>query len=208
MGYKTVKFAEFDQRVTEYWHPSDFDQAALSRELSEIEQGWNGQGFVKLAFDDETWVLTGIFHRVANGEQVVWETGESPAAVIAAQNGQAAAPAPVAPASWDEMWQTYNGWPEYQQYAASRYMQENTDFLNAVTAYRAAPSAEAAAQIRAQFVGSAAPQQINISSVTQDGIEARDDGGADIFDEAEAEVIGPLRDDWAGFESWYAATYG
>jgi hypothetical protein len=204
MGYKTVKFDEFDQRLLQYWLPSDFDPATVSGEVAAIAEGWNGQGFVRLQFDDATQVLTQVDHRLESGAyQEVWATGMDPVAALA--EAQRAARVATAPATFADMWQTYNGWDEYVQYAASRYMSENTNFLLAVEAYRQAPSVPAQLELYARFIPEGAPEQVNIDSSEVAAIEARADGGADVFDAAQHTIMQMLSGDFANFLAWYGA---
>jgi hypothetical protein len=42
-GYKTVRFDEFDQRILQYWLPSDFEPATVSGEVAGVAAGWNAQ---------------------------------------------------------------------------------------------------------------------------------------------------------------------
>jgi hypothetical protein len=146
---------------------------------------------------------------VSAGERVLFRTAQTPQDVLVA-HGQVAAPQADAgiPATFDEMWTTAQGWDVYQEYAASRFMDENTNFINAVEAYRAAPSVEAMNANKAQYIGSRAVTQVNISGAIEAAIDERDDGAADVFDAAEVEVIDPLRGDWKGFQKWYAQNYG
>jgi hypothetical protein len=200
MGSKTVKFDEFDDRVQQYWLPSDFDLATVSREVADVAAGWNGQGFIRLDFDDATQVLTQVNHRLENGAyQEIWATGEDPATVVA--RAQRAADRP---ASWDEMWQTYKGWNEFCRYAAEQAFDEATNFANAVAAYRQSPSVQAQLDIYGRFIVTGAPEQVTLDNAELiERIEARTDGGADVFDEAETEVVGMLRGRFAGFLVWY-----
>ena len=195
MGSKTVKFDEFDARVQQYWLPSDFDFATVSGEVAGIQQGWNGQGFIRLDFDDATQVLTGVFHRVGEGVQVVWETGEQPSAVVRQANR---------PNSWDEMWQTWKGWNEFCAYAETVHMSEATNFLNAVAQYRQSPGVPAQLEIYSRFIAPEAPEQVTLDNQPLiEAIEQRTDGGADVFDDAEREVVEMLRGRFAGFQAWY-----
>jgi hypothetical protein len=204
MGYKTVRFDEFDQRILQYWMPSDFDPATVSGEVAAIAAGWNGQGFVRLCFDDSTLVLTQVDHRLESGAyQEVWATGEEPAAALAA--AQQAARAATAPQSFMDMWQTYNGWDDYVAYATSRYMTESVNFLLAVEQYRQAPGTPAQLAVYERFIPEGAPEQVNIDSSTVAAIEARTDGGADVFDAAQHEIMQMLSGDFAGFLTWYKA---
>jgi hypothetical protein len=200
MGSKTVRFDEFDTRVQQYWLPSDFDLATVSGEVAEIAAGWNGQGFVRLDFDDATQVLTQVNHRLENGAyQEVWATGEDPATALAR-----AQRADNRPASWEEMWQTYKGWTEFCQYAAEQQFAETTDFCNAVAAYRQAPSLQAQLELYARFVMPGSPEQVTLDNAALvEEIENRTDGGADVFDGAETEAVGMLRGRFNGFLVWY-----
>lgn len=203
MGSKTVRFEEFDQRVQEYWHPSDYDAATVSAEVAEIAQGWRGQGFVRLVFDDATLVLTEVQHRMENGSyQRVWETADDPATALAGAQG--AARAENRPASWDEMWTTWKGWDEFCRYAEQTHSSENTNFLLAVHEYRQSPSVPAQLDIYGRFIVAGAPEQVTLDNAELvSEIENRADGGADVFDAAEQEVIGMLRGQFAGFLTWY-----
>jgi hypothetical protein len=202
MGSKTVKFDEFDDRVQQYWLPTDFDFATVSGEVAEIAAGWNGQGFIRLDFDDATQVLTQVNHRLENGAyQEVWATGEDPATVPARVQRAA-----NRPASWDEMWQTYKGWNEFCQYAIAQQFAETTDFCNAVAAYRQAPNVQAQLEIYGRFIMAGSPEQVTIDNAEiVSAIENRTDGGADVFDAAENEAVGMLRGRFAGFLTWYDA---
>src|SRR4051812_4761284 len=129
MGYKTIKFDEYDTRVQEYWLPSHYDGPTASGTLGSLADRFAG-GFVRLTFDDNSQVLTAVEYRFANGSyQSVWATAEDPGTVVARAQRQG-----NRPASWEEMWQTYKGWDEFCQYAASVHAGEATDFLNAVAA--------------------------------------------------------------------------
>jgi hypothetical protein len=204
VGYKTVRFDEFDQRILQYWLPSDFDPATVSGEVAAIAEGWGGQGFVRLAFDDATLVLIQVDHRLESGAyQEVWATGEEPAAALAA--AQQAARAATAPQSFMDMWQTYNGWDEYLVYAAERYVTENTDFLVAVEQYRQAPGIPAQLELYARFIAPGAAEQVNIDAGAVADIEARADGGADVFDAAQQTIMQMLSGDFANFLAWYRA---
>jgi hypothetical protein len=199
-----VRFDEFDQRILQYWMPSDFDPATVSGEVAAIAEGWNGQGFVRLQFDDPTLVLTQVDHRLESGAyQEIWATGEDPAAALAA--AQQAARAATAPATFLDMWQTYNGWNEYLAYAEQRYLTENTNFLVAVEAYRQAPSVPAQIELYARFIPEGAPEQVNIDSSEVAVIEARADGGGDVFDGAQQTIMQMLSGDFANFLTWYRA---
>jgi hypothetical protein len=202
MGSKTVRFEEFDDRVQQYWLPSDFDLATVSGEVADIAAGWNGQGFVRLDFDDANQVLTQVNHRLETGAyQEIWATGEDPATVPARVQRQA-----DRPASWDEMWQTYKGWTDFCQYAESVQAGEATDFLNAVAAYRQAPSVPAQLDIYGRFIVAGSPEQVTLDNAELIAeIENRTDGGADVFDAAEQEVVGMLRGRFSGFLTWYDA---
>jgi hypothetical protein len=202
MGSKTVRFEEFDDRVQQYWLPSDFDFATVSGEVADIAAGWNGQGFLRLDFDDATQVLTQVNHRLENGAyQEVWATGEDPATALAG-----AQRALNRPASWEEMWQTYKGWNEFCQYAAQQQFTETTDFLNAVAAYRQAPSLQGQLEIYGRFIATGSPEQVTIDNwQIVEAIENRTDGGADVFDAAEGEATGMLKGRFAGFLTWYDA---
>lgn len=203
MGSKTVRFEEFDDRVQQYWLPSDFDLATVSGEVAEIAAGWNGQGFVRLDFDDATQVLTQVNHRLESGAyQEIWATGEDPATVPAR-----AQRAVNRPASWDEMWQTYKGWDEFCRWAVTVQVDDCTNFLNAVAAYRQAPSVQAQLDIYGRFIMTGAPEQVVLANeaIVQD-IENRTDGGADVFDAAERdEVVPMLRARFGNFLTWYDA---
>ncbi|MDT4900022.1 MAG: Regulator of protein signaling domain [Pseudonocardiales bacterium] len=199
-----MRFDEFDQRILQYWMPSDFDPATVSGEVAAIAEGWNGQGFVRLQFDDPTLVLTQVDHRLESGAyQEIWATGEDPAAALAA--AQQAARAATAPATFLDMWQTYNGWNEYLAYAEQRYLTENTNFLVAVEAYRQAPSVPAQLELYARFIPEGAPEQVNIDSSEVAVIEARADGGGDVFDGAQQTIMQMLSGDFANFLTWYRA---
>jgi hypothetical protein len=202
MGSKTVRFEEFDDRVQQYWLPSDFDLATVSGEVADIAAGWNGQGFVRLDFDDANQVLTQVNHRLETGAyQEIWATGEDPATVPARVQRQA-----DRPASWDEMWQTYKGWDEFCRYAVQQAFGETTDFCNAVAAYRQAPSLPSQLEIYGRFIAQGAAEQVTIDNhEVIAAIENRTDGGADVFDAAEAEAIGMLRGRFSGFLAWYDA---
>jgi hypothetical protein len=204
MGYKTVRFDEFDQRAQQYWFPGDFDLATVSGEVAGIAQGWNGQGYLRLAFDDATQVLTQVDHVLPAGDyQEVWATGESAAeAAAAAQRAYRTADEPQ---SFADMWQTYNGWNEYLQYAAARYLSENTNFLVAVEEYRRAPGIPSQLELYGRFVAPDAPEQINIDAPTREAVEARADGGPDVFDAAQQEVMQLLAADFGNFLIWYRA---
>jgi hypothetical protein len=204
VGYKTVRFDEFDQRILQYWMPTDFDPATVSGEVAAIAEGWNGQGFVRLQFDDETLVLTQVDHRLESGAyQEVWATGMDPATALAA--AQRAARAATGPQTFMDMWQTYNGWDEYLSYAGERYLTENTNFLVAVEGYRQAPSVPAQLELYARFIPEGAPEQVNIDSSEVAAIEARADGGADVFDAAQHTIMQMLSGDFANFLKWYVA---
>jgi hypothetical protein len=38
-----VRFDEFDQRILQYWLPSDFEPATVSGEVAGVAAGWNAQ---------------------------------------------------------------------------------------------------------------------------------------------------------------------
>jgi hypothetical protein len=157
-----------------------------------------------LQFDDPTLVLTQVDHRLESGAyQEIWATGEDPAAALAA--AQQAARAATAPATFLDMWQTYNGWNEYLAYAEQRYLTENTNFLVAVEAYRQAPSVPAQLELYARFIPEGAPEQVNIDSSEVAAIEARADGGGDVFDGAQQTIMQMLSGDFANFLTWYRA---
>ena len=198
MGYKTIKYDEFDDRVQQYWLPSDYDGASATQTLGSLASRF--EGFVRLTFDDSTQVLTAVEYRFPNGSyQSVWATAEDPAGVV-----NAAQRAANRPASWDEMWQTYKGWNEFCQYAESVAAGEATDFLNAVAAYRQAPSLPAQLDIYGRFIVAGSPEQVTLDNAELiERIEGRTDGGADVFDEAETEVVGMLRGRFSGFLAWY-----
>ncbi|MDQ1606185.1 MAG: Regulator of protein signaling domain [Microbacteriaceae bacterium] len=199
-----MRFDEFDQRILQYWMPSDFDPATVSGEVAAIAEGWNGQGFVRLQFDDPTLVLTQVDHRLESGAyQEIWATGEDPATALAA--AQQAARAATAPATFLDMWQTYDGWNEYLAYAEQRYLTENTNFLVAVEDYRQAPSVPAQLELYARFIPEGAPEQVNIDSSEVAAIEARADGGGDVFDGAQQTIMQMLSGDFANFLTWYRA---
>lgn len=200
MGYKTIKFEEYDTRVQQYWLPSDYDATTASGTLSSLDDRFGG--YVRLTFDDTYQVLTAVEYRFDNGSyQSVWTTGEDPATVV----GRAQR-ADNRPASWDEMWQTYKGWNEFCEYAASVAAGEATDFLNAVAAYRQAPSVQGQLDIYGRFIMEGSPEQVTLDNAELVAeIENRTDGGADVFDAAEGEVIGMLRGRFSGFLRWYDA---
>jgi hypothetical protein len=197
MGHKTVKFEEYDQRVGEYWLPSDYDPG-LSALVQEIATNWGDQkGFLQLGFDDATYVLVDVHHRLVGGAtQELWATGEDPA------TARQAAVAATFPQSFQDMWMTWNRWDDYLVYAAERHIDENTDFLVAVEAYRQAPSIATQLEIYAKFVAEDAERQVNIDATTRQAIEERADGGVDVFDAAQAEIFGMLAGDFAGFLTW------
>jgi hypothetical protein len=142
-----------------------------------------------------------VDHRLENGAyQEVWATGETAAALAAAQS---AARAATAPATFMDMWQTCNGWDDYLAYAASRYLAENTNFLVAVEAYRQAPSIPAQLELYERFIPEGAPEQVNIDSSEVTAIEARADGGSDVFDAAQHTIMQMLSGDFANFLKWY-----
>jgi hypothetical protein len=202
MGYRTVRFEEFDQRAQQYWFPEDFDLATVSAEIAYIAQGWNGQGYLRLVFDDATQVLTEVDHVLPTGNyQEVWATGESPAEAAAA--AQRAYRKANGPQTFAEMWQTYNGWDEYLQFAQSHYMTESTNFLLAVEAYRQAPGLAAQLELYARFIAPEAPEQVNIDGAVVRAIEARTDGGADVFDGAQRAVMDTLAYEFDKFLAWY-----
>lgn len=205
MGYKTIKFEEFADRVVAYWLPSDIDLAAEQATVDEIAANWGDRkGFLRLVFDDATQVLTQIDHRLESGAfQELWATGQDPAAVVAAaQRAEAVAGFPT---SFGDMWMTWNRWDEFLEYAQSRHIDENTDFLVAVEAYRQAPSVQGQLELYGTYIVDGAPKQINIDADVVTAIEARTDGGADVFDAAQAFVFGLLDANFGGFLTWLAA---
>jgi hypothetical protein len=198
MGYKTIKFDEYDDRVQQYWLPSDYDAAAATETLTSLADRFDG--FVRLTFDDNSQVLTAVEYRFPNGSyQGVWATAEDPATVVGRAQRQG-----NRPATWEEMWQTYKGWDEFCRYAAEQAFGETTDFANAVAAYRQAPSLPAQLEIYGRFIAPGSPEQVTIDNYeVVSAIENRTDGGADVFDAAEAEAIGMLRGRFSGFLAWY-----
>jgi hypothetical protein len=201
MGYKTVRFEEFDERVQGYWHPSDFS-GAVSGDVARFTASG---GFLRLVFDDATYVLTGVDHAGPTGQVTpIWSSAEDPATALS--SAQRARRAESAPQSFADMWQTYNGWNDYLAYAQERYISENTNFLVAVEAYRQAPSATAQAELEEHYITEGSPEQVNIDSGSVDAIRNRDgEGAGDVFDAAQREIMALLSSDFAKFLEWYLA---
>jgi hypothetical protein len=195
MGYKTIKAEELEQRVTAYWIPTDYDAAAARATLDGLVRRW--PGFVRLTVDDQTQVLTSVDYRFQSGAyQTIWTTEQTPTEVIRRT---------TEPASFQEMWQTYKGWDDYLSYAQQRYITESTNFLVAVEEYRQSPSVPKQLELYARFIEADAPEQVNIDSDVVQAIEARADGGADVFDDAQRFIMNLLSQDFASFLTWYRA---
>jgi hypothetical protein len=128
--------------------------------------------------------------------QEVWATGEAPSAAL--RKAQE-------PASFDEMWRTYKGWNDYLVYAQQRYLTESTNFLVAVEEYRQSPSLPRQLELYSRFIAPDSPEQVNIDSDVVQAIEARADGGADVFDAAQRAVMNLLSQDFTSFLTWYRA---
>jgi hypothetical protein len=195
MGYKTIKADELEQRVTAYCIPTDYDAAGARQTLDGLVRRWSG--LVRLTVDDETQVLTSVDYRFQNGAyQTIWETKQTPTEVIRRT---------TEPASFQEMWQTYKGWNEYLVYAQQRYITESTNFLVAVEEYRQSPSIPKQLEIYGRFIDADAPEQVNIDADVVQAIEARVDGGADVFDDAQRFIMNLLAQDFTSFLTWYRA---
>jgi hypothetical protein len=195
MGYKTIKADELEQRVTAYWIPTDYDAAGARVTLDGLVRRW--PGFVRLTVDDDTQVLTSIDYRFQTGaHQTIWTTKQKPLEVIRRA---------TEPASFQEMWQTYKGWNEYLVYAEQRYITESTNFLVAVEEYRQSPSLPRQLELYSRFIAPDSPEQVNIDSDVVQAIEARADGGADVFDAAQRAVMNLLSQDFTSFLTWYRA---
>jgi hypothetical protein len=58
-------------------------------------------------------------------------------------------------------------------------------------------------ELYARFIAPEAPEQVNIDGAVARAIEARTDGGADVFDGAQRAVMDTLAYEFDKFLAWY-----
>jgi hypothetical protein len=277
--YKTVTFAEFDQRVQAFTLPPDFDQASVSREVAEIANGWRGQGTIRLVYDESTNVLTEVQHLLPQGGnyQWVWQTGWTPQQVRDQQppppppdedeqdeaqgedaprstsgwtaarpsagrtqhtqigvrglvddedeanegeseqtGGQQVATQPQTawdewvqlPATFDDMWTTWQGWPQFRQYAASCGYGNDIEFLEAVFAYDQSPSQTSAIDIMGRYLLPDSSQRIAVANQVSTDYQNASSFEAGLFAEAEQADRAYVAQVWDLFVAAYQARHG
>jgi hypothetical protein len=112
------------------------------------------------------------------------------------------------PASFDDMWTTWQGLPQFREYATSAGYGNDVEFLEAVFAYDQSPSQTSAVDVMGRFLLPDSSQRIAVADQIATDYQDATQFDAGLFAEAEQADRAHVAGLWDPFVSAYQAHHG